>query len=911
MLLPFLVFVVVAGLDHRRLLRRDAAAGRARGAAARSAAARRVDADAERRSDGDRRRDRREARARRAAAGDRSAGGAAPAPGSRLARLIEQSGVRTTPSAIGADQPRSRRPARGLIDVPVRPAAVRAARRRRCSAAFVPFALAAAQRSARLKKFEEQFPEALDLLSRAIRAGHAFQTALGMVADELPEPVGPEFKKTFDQQNFGLPLRDALNELAERIGILDVRFFVTAVLIQRDTGGNLSEILDNLAHVVRERFKIRRQVRVHTAHGRFTGYVLLALPAALGDRAVVHQPRAHAAAVSRAHGPDDADGRDRHADHRLRLDPPGHQDRGVGRDDAASAPRVSVRLAADRRRARWRSRPAPAATIERRLGEVTGDARQGVDRRPRLRPGDDRRAQEDSARWRRGRASEMGKLQQRLVTAGYRSHEAIVVFFGIRLGCALRRLRAAGDADRRAAEPGRWRSSAARSATCCRAWCSARMAKRRQHRIRLGLPDALDLLVVSVEAGLGLDQAIQRVGDELASRIPDLSRRAAADQPRAARRQGARRGAAQSRRAHRRRRHRRRSSRCWCRPTSSARASRSRCACTPRRVRTKRRQRAEEAAAKTGVKMVFPLVFCIFPAIWVVTIGPAVIKFIQVLVPMAQQMSARSHSPPLAELPNTAPAPPVPTTLAGHRPERRPGRAAADQDALRRRGDRPGARRPHAPAVRDARAAHRARARRAAGRSARRDRLRRGRLSLRADRRGPRSRAAVSRRQPVRRPGAGAARGLRRARCARCAAARGYIDRERLRQGFSHLIISDHVLEQLGPAVNAGKAVFLYGPPGNGKTVIAEGLGRALGGDMYMPHAIDVDGHIITMFDPINHESLEADAEASSVIADRAARSPLGAHPPAGRDGRRRAHARHARPDASTRSRSSTRRRFS
>jgi tight adherence protein B len=103
-----------------------------------------------------------------------------------------------------------------------------------------------------------------------------------MVADELGEPVGPEFKKCFDQQNFGLPIRDALNQLAERMPLLDVRFFVTAVLIQRDTGGNLAEILDNLAHVVRERFKILRQVRVHTAHGRFTGWVLMALPAALG-----------------------------------------------------------------------------------------------------------------------------------------------------------------------------------------------------------------------------------------------------------------------------------------------------------------------------------------------------------------------------------------------------------------------------------------------------------------------------------------------------------------------------------------------------------------------------------------------------------------------------------------------------
>jgi tight adherence protein B len=137
------------------------------------------------------------------------------------------------------------------------------------------------RRSARLKRFEEQFPEALDLLSRAIRAGHAFQTAMGMCADELPTPVGTEFKKSFDQQNFGLPLKDTLHEMTERVPILDVKFFVTAVLIQRETGGNLAEILDNLAHVVRERFKILRQVRVHTAHGRFTGYVLLALPAAL------------------------------------------------------------------------------------------------------------------------------------------------------------------------------------------------------------------------------------------------------------------------------------------------------------------------------------------------------------------------------------------------------------------------------------------------------------------------------------------------------------------------------------------------------------------------------------------------------------------------------------------------------
>ena len=97
--------------------------------------------------------------------------------------------------------------------------------------------------------------------------------------------------------------------------------------------------------------------------------------------------------------------------------------------------------------------------------------------------------------------------------------------------------------------------------------------------------------------------------------------------------------------------------------------------------------------------------------------------------------------------------------------------------------------------------------------------------------------------------------------------ARGYIERERLRQGFTHLIIGDEVLEQLGPALNMGKGIFLYGPPGNGKTVIAEGLGRALGGDMYIPHAVDIEGHVMTMFDPINHESLEADAESQLVVA--------------------------------------------
>jgi tight adherence protein B len=199
--------------------------------------------------------------------------------GTWLERLIEQSGVPTSPSAVLlVSATLGALAAIGAAVAVPQPYAWPAAG---CCFALLPVLLLMRRRSVRFKRFEEQFPEALDLLSRAIRAGHAFQTAMGMVADELPPPVGPEFKKTFEQQNFGLPLRDALNDLSERIYLLDVRFFVTAVLIQRDTGGNLSEILDNLAHVVRERFKIRRQVRVHTAHGRFTGYVLLALPACL------------------------------------------------------------------------------------------------------------------------------------------------------------------------------------------------------------------------------------------------------------------------------------------------------------------------------------------------------------------------------------------------------------------------------------------------------------------------------------------------------------------------------------------------------------------------------------------------------------------------------------------------------
>ena len=146
------------------------------------------------------------------------------------------------------------------------------------------------KRTRRLLKFEEQFPEALDLLSRALKAGHAFTTGLAMIAEEMPAPIGPEFQLLHDQQNFGMPLPDALKEFARRVPLLDARFFVTAVLIQREAGGNLAEILDNIAAVIRDRFRVKRQIRVISAHGRLTGGVLIAIPPTLGAVLFVINP---------------------------------------------------------------------------------------------------------------------------------------------------------------------------------------------------------------------------------------------------------------------------------------------------------------------------------------------------------------------------------------------------------------------------------------------------------------------------------------------------------------------------------------------------------------------------------------------------------------------------------------------
>jgi tight adherence protein B len=142
----------------------------------------------------------------------------------------------------------------------------------------LPYMYLRRQRTTRLRKFEEQFPDAIDLIARAMRAGHGLTTGLGMVAEELGAPAGREFRLLYDWQNYGMSLPEALHRFADRVPLLDARFFVTSVLTQREAGGNLSEVLDNLSKMIRERFRVKRQIRVISAHGRMTGTVLGSIP---------------------------------------------------------------------------------------------------------------------------------------------------------------------------------------------------------------------------------------------------------------------------------------------------------------------------------------------------------------------------------------------------------------------------------------------------------------------------------------------------------------------------------------------------------------------------------------------------------------------------------------------------------
>jgi tight adherence protein B len=146
---------------------------------------------------------------------------------------------------------------------------------------LIPYGILNLKRTKRLSSFEEQFPEALDFLSRAMRAGHAFSVSLELLADESPAPLGVEFRKVFSEQNLGSPLDATLRNLADRVPLVDVSFFVSAVLLQRETGGNLSEILNRLSGLIRERFQLKGHVKATSASAKMTGVVLTLLPLGL------------------------------------------------------------------------------------------------------------------------------------------------------------------------------------------------------------------------------------------------------------------------------------------------------------------------------------------------------------------------------------------------------------------------------------------------------------------------------------------------------------------------------------------------------------------------------------------------------------------------------------------------------
>jgi tight adherence protein B len=143
---------------------------------------------------------------------------------------------------------------------------------------YIPFGLLSFKRARRLKLFNAALPEAIDMMGRALRAGHSMTASINIIAEQSVEPVRSEFNEVFKQQNFGLPLRDAMTQMLERVPSQDLRVMVTGMLVQKETGGNLAEILDRIANTIRERLKLQGEIKTHTAQGRMTGYILCALP---------------------------------------------------------------------------------------------------------------------------------------------------------------------------------------------------------------------------------------------------------------------------------------------------------------------------------------------------------------------------------------------------------------------------------------------------------------------------------------------------------------------------------------------------------------------------------------------------------------------------------------------------------
>jgi tight adherence protein B len=147
--------------------------------------------------------------------------------------------------------------------------------------AYVPFFFLGLKRSKRQKAMVMQLPEALDFLSRILRAGHSLSTGVQMMGEELPQPLASEFRRCYDQHSLGQPLEEAFKDMATRVNSTDFAFFVTAVLIQRQTGGDLSEVLSNISDMIRQRIRLQGHVKAKTAEGRFTGYILVAFPAVM------------------------------------------------------------------------------------------------------------------------------------------------------------------------------------------------------------------------------------------------------------------------------------------------------------------------------------------------------------------------------------------------------------------------------------------------------------------------------------------------------------------------------------------------------------------------------------------------------------------------------------------------------
>jgi tight adherence protein B len=165
-----------------------------------------------------------------------------------------------------------------------------------------PLAFVLYKRRQRFDKFEEGLPEVLDLMVSALRAGHSLVSALDLAAAEAPDPIGTEFRICFDEQNYGLELKTAMNNLATRVPLQDLKIVITAILIQKESGGNLAEVFDKAAYVIRERFRLKRQVRVHTAQGRITGWILSFLPLVLGVALYLINPESMSLLWTRAIG---------------------------------------------------------------------------------------------------------------------------------------------------------------------------------------------------------------------------------------------------------------------------------------------------------------------------------------------------------------------------------------------------------------------------------------------------------------------------------------------------------------------------------------------------------------------------------------------------------------------------------